>query len=311
MLRDTGCTTAVVRESLCQKRAFTGEQQACLLIDGTVIVKPVVTIHVDTPFYRGQVRAIAMERPVYDVVIGNIPGARSPEDPEPDWKPGKCEVIGQVTSGSSERGTLLPPLHKDSSGQEVTRLDRGKLMVPGSRKVQGKNIDWRERSTGLYLEERRDMRTNTSERNRNSKYHEKKTILSVKRAGKQVALPESRTQDAGEDQRSSRSLAEDLGKTQVKHRDYQQRKQKIKVKPGDMTLVLMPSGASNILQWRGPFKVKRQVRGNCFLLDVYGKERIYHVSMLERCLDRTSADSSVMRLGWYSSFSTLGSEKYL
>ena len=141
VLRDTGCTTAVIREGLCRSEDFTGEKQACLLMDGSLIEKPVVVTHVDTPYYTGEVRAIAMEHPVYDVVIGNLPGARKPDDPDLDWAPGKCEVTGAVTTRSQKRSKPLPPLKvTKSSVMNVTRHELGKYQRedPSLQKIR----DW-------------------------------------------------------------------------------------------------------------------------------------------------------------------------
>ena len=81
-----------------------------MLMDGSLIEQPVVLIYVDTPYYRGQVKAVAMERPVYDIVIGNIPGARNPDKPDIEWKPEEVERTGAVTTRSQRQGKPLPPL---------------------------------------------------------------------------------------------------------------------------------------------------------------------------------------------------------
>jgi len=56
-------------------------------IDGEVIDVPVVKIDVDTPYYVGTIEALAMECPVYDLVLGNLDGVRNFDDPDLDWKP--------------------------------------------------------------------------------------------------------------------------------------------------------------------------------------------------------------------------------
>ncbi len=57
-----------------------------VLIDGTVRRFPIAAIHVDTPYYTGDVEAMCMEWSIYDLIIGNIQDARSPQDPDPEWK---------------------------------------------------------------------------------------------------------------------------------------------------------------------------------------------------------------------------------
>ncbi|KAI0215357.1 hypothetical protein LSAT2_032621, partial [Lamellibrachia satsuma] len=66
---------------------FTGETRGCVMVDGRVIEVPVVTKTVDTPYYTGIVEGVAMGSPVYDLVIGNLLGARNQEDPDTSWEP--------------------------------------------------------------------------------------------------------------------------------------------------------------------------------------------------------------------------------
>ena len=109
VLRDTGCTGVVVKKSLCSDNDFTGEMQACMLLDRSTQLDPVVRIQVDTSYFKGEVRAIAMEWPVYDLVIGNIPGARAADDPDKDWEPDDM-VAGAVVTRRQAKVKKLSPL---------------------------------------------------------------------------------------------------------------------------------------------------------------------------------------------------------
>uniref|UniRef100_L7LYC0 CCHC-type domain-containing protein n=1 Tax=Rhipicephalus pulchellus TaxID=72859 RepID=L7LYC0_RHIPC len=75
VLRDTGCDTVVVRQVLVPKKKLTGTYRPVLLLDGTVRQLPEAMVFLDTPFFRGKVRAQCMQDSLYDVVIGNIKGA--------------------------------------------------------------------------------------------------------------------------------------------------------------------------------------------------------------------------------------------
>ena len=79
-LRDTGCSSVVVRTELVQDAQFTGNTQTCLLIDGTIRKVPVAEIQVCSPYFTGDVKALCMDNPLYDLIIGNVPGARNPGD---------------------------------------------------------------------------------------------------------------------------------------------------------------------------------------------------------------------------------------
>ncbi|XP_013382645.1 uncharacterized protein LOC106153310 [Lingula anatina] len=103
VLRDTGCSGVAVRASLVEKGHFTGGEHSCVLIDGTVRQFPVANVHIDTPYYVGLVEAMVMEKPVYDVVLGNIPGVSN--IPDPEWRQ---EVeIGAVTTRAQAKKEKL------------------------------------------------------------------------------------------------------------------------------------------------------------------------------------------------------------
>jgi len=75
VLRDSGCTSVVIRRSLVPEDKLTGQEERCVLIDGTVRRTPVARIHISTPYYTGMTKAVCMNNPLFDVIVGNIPGA--------------------------------------------------------------------------------------------------------------------------------------------------------------------------------------------------------------------------------------------
>ena len=75
VLRDTGCSTIVVRRSLVDEDQLTGSNETCVLIDGTIRRVPVAEVTLNTPFFKGTIKAVCMRNPLYDVIIGNVPGA--------------------------------------------------------------------------------------------------------------------------------------------------------------------------------------------------------------------------------------------
>ncbi|XP_046568632.1 uncharacterized protein LOC124277024 [Haliotis rubra] len=74
VLRDTGCSTVVVRKSVVNPSSFMKVSKKCIMLDGTVREVPTARIEVDTPYYEGSVEALVMDNPLYDLVLGNIPG---------------------------------------------------------------------------------------------------------------------------------------------------------------------------------------------------------------------------------------------
>ena len=75
VLRDSRCTSAAVKQDLVTTRRMTDEVYSCKLIDRTLHHYPVAKIHMDTPYYTGEVEVMCIEDPICDLGIGNIPGA--------------------------------------------------------------------------------------------------------------------------------------------------------------------------------------------------------------------------------------------
>ena len=79
VLRDSGCTSAAVREDLVQPGQMTGKVHVCKLFDNTLRVFRIAKVEVNTPFYTGEIEAMVVKEPIYDLIIGNIPGAKDPQ----------------------------------------------------------------------------------------------------------------------------------------------------------------------------------------------------------------------------------------
>ena len=86
VLRDTGCSGGIIWRSMCSEGSFTGETRTCVMINGDTFTAPVVNIMVDTPYFAGRFNALSVEKPVYDIVVGNIPDARNANDPDRNWR---------------------------------------------------------------------------------------------------------------------------------------------------------------------------------------------------------------------------------
>ena len=65
----------MVRRSLVPEDKFTGQEERCVLIDGTVRRTPVAKIFIETPYYTGLTTAVCMNNPLFDVIVGNVPGS--------------------------------------------------------------------------------------------------------------------------------------------------------------------------------------------------------------------------------------------
>ena len=104
VLRDTGCSSAVVRKDLVKDEQLIGRIQKCILIDGTVRRAPVANIFVYSPYFKGMIEALCMRKPIYDLILGNIPGVREPNNPDVYW--GMGNLVKVRSKLDKKRGTL-------------------------------------------------------------------------------------------------------------------------------------------------------------------------------------------------------------
>ena len=86
MLRDTGCSGIVVKKELVSEEQYTGDFNCMLLFDNTFRKVPTVRITVDNPYLSGEVDVQYFPDGIYDLVIGNVAGARSADDPDAGWQ---------------------------------------------------------------------------------------------------------------------------------------------------------------------------------------------------------------------------------
>ncbi|KAK7105148.1 hypothetical protein V1264_016564 [Littorina saxatilis] len=70
---------------------------------------------IDTPDFTGEVEAVCLKKPLYDLLIGNIGGARRPDDPDVEWRMGAAQP-------AVEEEDPLPFANEDIS--ELLRDDR-------------------------------------------------------------------------------------------------------------------------------------------------------------------------------------------
>ncbi|XP_077515760.1 uncharacterized protein LOC144125877 [Amblyomma americanum] len=98
VLCDTGASTVIVKRDLVQDEELTGTKSAVFVVDGTIRFLPEAKVTVDTPYYSGEVTALCMKDPLYDLILGNIQGVREAENPESLTK-----IKGQPVPAKSKR----------------------------------------------------------------------------------------------------------------------------------------------------------------------------------------------------------------
>ena len=106
VLRDTGCSGVIIRRELVDEADFTGEMGHIMTVDRTIKRAPMAKVEVDTLFYVGTVEALCLQDPLFDLIIGNVPGARRSDDSYPEWE----VVTTMATRAQSRSGKDPNPL---------------------------------------------------------------------------------------------------------------------------------------------------------------------------------------------------------
>lgn len=138
VLRDTGCSTVVVKRDLVPENCFTGETCLVRVINGQVDRYPLAQVEIQSPYYSGCVTAVCMENPVYDVIVGNIKGATRLEDPE---RMCKQEVNAVVTRAAAKRGKRVV---RKLSVPDLERLEMDVQKMLQAQQQDGSLLKWRE-----------------------------------------------------------------------------------------------------------------------------------------------------------------------
>ena len=87
-----------MKKDLISDEQFTGEEGTLKTVDFREIKAPVAKVTIRTPFYEGEVRALSLREVMHEVILGNIEGARNPDDPKKDWL-----EVGAVTTRMKAR----------------------------------------------------------------------------------------------------------------------------------------------------------------------------------------------------------------
>ena len=76
-MRDTGASIAGVRKSYVQPNQFLPQNTCVQLFDGSLKDFPTARVHVQSPFFTGEVTCCVIDSPPYDFILGNIDGTKT------------------------------------------------------------------------------------------------------------------------------------------------------------------------------------------------------------------------------------------
>ena len=108
VLRDSGSSCVVIRKGLGRRTAVT-EKVPVSMANGTTELATLTKGFLESPYFTGEIDAVEMESPLYDVILGNIPGARCPG-----------LVIDSPTSEGQENAMAVET--RGSKGRKVKNL---------------------------------------------------------------------------------------------------------------------------------------------------------------------------------------------
>jgi transposase InsO family protein len=98
------------------------------MADKSITKAPEVEIEIDSPYFIGKVKAIALDNPIYPLLIGNIAGARCYNNPDSTWSQ-KAAVTTRAQAKKADRP--LKPLEVgkviqdiDINREELIKLQR-------------------------------------------------------------------------------------------------------------------------------------------------------------------------------------------
>ncbi|GFR80635.1 Gypsy retrotransposon integrase-like protein 1 [Elysia marginata] len=126
VMRDTGCEGVVVQRQLVDAGQLTGECCLLLRIDNTALLAEKAVINLRTPFLSGEVKALCIPDAMCDVIVGNVDGARSPEDPDMSVMVGAATTRAQAKRDAVTKPLRVPDMerHGGVDREQLIKLQR-------------------------------------------------------------------------------------------------------------------------------------------------------------------------------------------
>ncbi len=139
VLRDTGATVIGIHKDLIHDSQLTGDTVSCVQFSGTVEELPIAKVSIDTPFLKGEVKAVVGCFPSADLIVGNVPGVSSPSQGEvEDWIAIRgIDFTGAVQTRSQMRNQKKDrPLQSSIVELNVTPVQLGQMQREDSKLSQ-------------------------------------------------------------------------------------------------------------------------------------------------------------------------------
>ena len=156
VLRDSGSSCVVVKEGLIEHSRELNEERKTVhvyLANGKAVPAPVTEVYLESPYFSGKVSALEMANPMYDVILGNVPGARcpgisvmEPKGRNHGFKSKEVVMAGETRAGKMRRSKSLQAIDigtsvselKDLQNKDETLVECRKLAATGEIRRSGR-----------------------------------------------------------------------------------------------------------------------------------------------------------------------------
>ena len=129
VLRDSGCSGVLVSQQFVKPAQYTGTYSYMMMADASVRKLPNAKIVVNTSYFSGEVEAACQPRGVYDLFIGNIEGARNPDDPDLDWKSNSILIDSEINTVKKIDECASAQYGEEKNLQEMTNVTKETLII--------------------------------------------------------------------------------------------------------------------------------------------------------------------------------------
>jgi hypothetical protein len=72
VLRDTGCSGAILNKKYCPAAKLTGKHIIVHQIHANPLRVPLAEVYVDTPYFKGKLKVAVLDTIISDLIIGNV-----------------------------------------------------------------------------------------------------------------------------------------------------------------------------------------------------------------------------------------------
>ena len=111
VLRDTGCSGVIVKKALVKEQQLTGAVGYIMTIDRRALKLSIAIIDIDTPYFAGKTEAMCMSDLIFELIVGNIPGARAANDENKEWcVPAAVVIRARAKQETRSRSLLVASL---------------------------------------------------------------------------------------------------------------------------------------------------------------------------------------------------------